>query len=192
MTGDDAATGAYLLLALMLVASAFFSRRLPVGQVVRMLLAWAAIFAVAFVAIGFRHDVADLFRSRLGGAAVATGGTMRVPMNEDGHFYVDATLDGTPVRLMVDSGATVTTLSQRTAARAKIKAGMGFPTIVSTANGAMEVERARVDKITVGTIAMQDLSVHVAPNDDLDVIGMNFLSRLERWSVEGRTLVLDP
>ena len=47
MTGDQTANAVYLLLAVVLVASALFSRRLPVGQTVKMLAAWAAIFAAA-------------------------------------------------------------------------------------------------------------------------------------------------
>lgn len=192
MNGDDAGNLAYLLLAVMLVGSAFVARKIPIGQAARMLLAWAAIFAVGAVVLSYRHDVGRFFKGRFGEAAVVSGGTVRVPMSEDGHFYVDATLDGTAVRLMVDSGATTTTLARSTAARAGIEPGIGFPVIVSTANGSMEVSRARVDAVTVGNIAMRDLPVHVAPNDDLDVIGMNFLSRLSRWSVEDRTLVLTP
>ena len=43
-----------------------------------------------------------------------------------------------------------------------------------------------------GTIERHDLAVHVADDEDLNVLGMNFLSSLQRWGVEGRWLVLVP
>lgn len=189
---DDAATGLYLLLAIMLVGSGLLARRLPVGRALRMLLAWAAIFAVGTIGFGYRHELSQLISGRLGNRAVASGGTLRVPMEEDGHFYVDARVNGTPVRLMVDSGATTTTLSASTAAAAAVQPNGMFPVIVNTANGTLEVRRARLASFAVGDIAITDFPVHVSPNDDGDLIGMNFLSRLTRWSVEGRILVLTP
>ena len=192
MTGDQAANAAYLLLAVVFVGSALLGLRLPVGLTVKMLVAWAAIFAVGTLLFGFRHDIGDALGSRVLGRAEVSGGTVRIPVAEDGHFWVDARINGQPIRLMVDSGASVTTLSRTTAAKAGVEAAGMFPVMVGTANGMMEVQRARVRTITVGDIAMDDLAVHLAPNDDLDVIGMNFLSKLSRWSVEGRTLILTP
>lgn len=192
MTGDQSAEAVYLLLAVVLVGSALFSRRLPLGPTVKMLAAWAAIFAVGTVLFGFRHDIGGALGSRILGRAEVVGGTVRIPMAEDGHFWVDARINGQPIRLMVDSGASVTTLSRTTAAKADVEAEGMFPVMVGTANGVIEVRRARVRTIAVADIAMDDLAVHLAPNDDLDVIGMNFLSKLSRWSVEDRTLILTP
>lgn len=192
MSGDDTASAVYLLLAVVLVGSALFSRRLPLGQTFRMLAAWAAIFTVGTVLFGFRHDIGDILGNRILDRAEVSGGTVRIPMAEDGHFWVEARINGQPIRLMVDSGASVTTLSRATAADAGVEAEGMFPVMVGTANGVIEVRRARVRSIVVGDIAMEELAVHLAPNTDLDVIGMNFLSKLSRWSVEGRTLILTP
>jgi aspartyl protease family protein len=49
MNGDQAPNAIYLALWLVLVVSALVSRRLPVGKVVKMALAWVAIFATVFV-----------------------------------------------------------------------------------------------------------------------------------------------
>lgn len=187
---NQGANAVYLLMAVLLVASGFAARRVPIGQTLKMILAWAGIFALGFIVLSFRHDLGDLFGSRLLGRAIVEGGTVRIPMDEDGHFRVDATINGKEVRLMVDSGATVTTLSRSTAKKAGVSSAGGFPVLVATANGTIQVERARVGSIVVGNITLRDMAVHLAPNDDLDVIGMNFLSKLSRWSVEGRWLVL--
>lgn len=191
MNAGDAAYAAYGLLALVLVGGSLVAARVPIGRTVKMALAWTAIFAVGFVGLSFRHDVSDLFASRVLGRAITDGDTVRVPMNDDGHFWIDVRIDGRRVRLMVDSGATMTTLSQATAARLNISEASPNSATVMTANGPMTVRRGRVSSIAVGNIVVADLAVHVAPGDDFNVIGMNFLSRLRRWSVEGRWLILE-
>ena len=44
----------------------------------------------------------------------------------------------------------------------------------------------------IGSIERRNQRVYVAANDDLNVVGMSFLSTLRRWSVEGRWLILEP
>ena len=192
MNGDVAASGLYLLLGLVLVGSALAAYRLPLGRTLKMMLAWGAIFGLGYVALSFRHDLGDLFASRLAGRAIVEGGTVRVPMADDGHFWVDARINGADVRLMIDSGATVTTLSRSAAAKAGLDASAGLPALVGTANGMLEVRRARAASLAIGDIVMRDVGVHVAPSDDFNVIGMNVLSRLSRSTVEGRWMILTP
>ena len=68
-----------------------------------------------------------------------------------------------------------------------------FPTVLDTANGSVVARVSTVKLLTIGTIRAHDLPVVVAKEfGDMDVIGMNFLSKLKAWRVEGRTLVLEP
>lgn len=192
MNGHDSGRLLYLLLALVIVASAFVGRRMPIAQAFKMILAWVAIFALVGIAFGFRHDIRALVDTRLLGKATVSGGTVRIPMGEDGHFHADARINGKPVRMLVDSGATVTSLSVSAAEAAGVKSSGGFPVVVETANGLIEMERGRAASFSVASIAVAELPVHISPRDDVSVLGMNFLSRLSRWSVEGGTLVLVP
>lgn len=121
------------------------------------------------------------------------GNELRVRMSSDGHFWVNATINGTKRRMLVDSGATVTAISETTARAAGIDTGMGLtPVILHTANGAAAARTGSIDELHVGNIVARNLKVVSSPGLDLDVIGMNFLSELESWRVEGRTLVLVP
>ena len=61
---------------------------------------------------------------------------------------------------------------------------------VRTGNGIIRVATGRADELDVGEIERRDVGLQVADNDDLNVLGMNFLSSLSRWGVEGRWLVL--
>jgi aspartyl protease family protein len=123
-----------------------------------------------------------------------SGKELRVSMSNDGHFWVVASINGVKRRMLIDSGATVTALSRSTAREAKIDTGTGLaPVVLRTANGAASAEIGRVDEIRVGNIVARNLRIVSSPGlGDLDVLGMNFLSKLESWRVEGRTLILVP
>ena len=91
---------------------------------------------------------------------------------------------------MVDSGATVTSISAATARRAGIEPS-GLLAMVNTANGRILVQRGRAGRVELGPIERRDLAVHISDGfGDTNVLGMNFLSSLSSWGVEGRWLVL--
>jgi aspartyl protease family protein len=88
----------------------------------------------------------------------------------------------------------VTAISQATARQAGIDVGSGLaPVVLQTANGAAPAETGKIDELKVGNIVARNLRVVTSPGlGTLDVLGMNFLSRLQSWRVEGRTLILVP
>ena len=122
------------------------------------------------------------------------GGELRVPMAADGHFWVRASVDGIDRRMLIDSGATITALSDSTARAANIDTSGGIaPIVLQTANGAAPARAGRIDELRVGNIVARNLRVVTSPGlGNMDVLGMNFLSRLQSWRVEGRTLILVP
>jgi aspartyl protease family protein len=198
MSGDDNASLIYGLLCAMLLISSLAARRLPLKQTAKMLLAWVAIFAGLFVLFLFRGEFSEIWNRAkadfAGGAEVAADGTMRIKKDEDGHFNVRAMVNGKEIDFLIDTGATVTTLNPRDAANANVDvASSGFPVVVQTANGLAESRRARIAKLEIGPISRQDFAVHVADGlGDGNLLGMNFLSSLKGWRVEGNELVLNP
>jgi aspartyl protease family protein len=196
--GDQIAHVIYLLGVIVLVGSALMVRRIPLAAGLRMFVGWVLIFGAAFVIFTFQDEFKSLGNRLLlevrGGAeevVAGKGGELRLRQASDGHFWVDAEVNGVPVRFLVDSGATTTSLSRNAARRAGIDSSGGFPAMVQTANGIVAVERGRAERIKVGPIERRDLAVHVSDAfGDINVIGMNFLSTLSGWSVEGRSLVL--
>jgi aspartyl protease family protein len=96
--------------------------------------------------------------------------------------------------MLIDSGATVTAVSESTARSAHIDTGRGLtPVMLRTANGVAPAEIGSVDELRAGNIVARNLRIVTAPGmGDLDVLGMNFLSQLESWRVEGQTLILVP
>lgn len=198
MTGETTANALYLVLLLVLVASSLTIRRMPLGQMAKMALGWVAIFAVAMLIVAGRHRIADGWRvftgAFNGGGQTVHGGVVRIAKSDDGHFWASAEINGVHRRMLIDSGATDTAISSATAAAAKLDLGESpFGTILSTANGNVAATRATIRDLEVGSIATHDLPVVVSPAfGDTDVLGMNFLSRLKGWRVEGDVLILDP
>lgn len=115
-------------------------------------------------------------------------------MSPDGHFWVVATINGVQRRMLIDSGATVTAISDGTARAAGIDTGTGItPVMLRTANGMAPARTGSIHELRVGNIVARNLRIVSSPGlGTIDVLGMNFLSRLESWRVEGRTLVLVP
>ena len=187
--------GVYILMAVMLVLGSLMARREPAAKLLTTALAWIAIFGAGFVLFTFRDDfgwVAQRLRAEATGEPVAQGREIRIPMAIDGHFWVGGELNGVRVKFLVDSGATMTTIGRATAERARVQVSARPDQIVRTGNGLIRVSSGRAEILTIGPIERRDIGMHVADNADLNVLGMNFLSSLQRWGVEGRWLVLVP
>ena len=188
----------FYVLLLVLPLSALFARRLPLGRVAIMALAWIGIFATGLVVVGIVNQNQWLISGTrtlfYGPDQSVVGSEVRIPMADDGHFWAHATINGVERVMLVDSGATVTALSTTTAANARIDLdGMAQPAVVSTANGNVTGKSATIASLKVGGITATDLPTIVAPEfGNQDVLGMNFLSRLKSWRVEGKTLILTP
>lgn len=122
------------------------------------------------------------------------GKELRVKMAQDGHFWVVASINGVKRRMLIDSGATVTALSQQTANEAGVNTGTGLaPIMLRTANGVAPAKTGSIDELRMGNIVARNIRVVTAPGlGTLDVLGMNFLSKLQSWRVEGQTLILVP
>ena len=193
MTNDLMLGGVYILMAIMLVLGSLMARREPAAKLLTMALAWVVIFAAGFVLFTFRDDfgyLAERLKAEAIGTPVNEGRETRIPMAIDGHFWVHATVNGQDVRFLVDSGATMTTIDRATAMKAGIAVSPKADEFVRTGNGIIRVSSGRADEIAVGNIVRQNVGLQIADNDDLNVLGMNYLSSLSRWGVEGRWLIL--
>lgn len=198
MSGFDTVHLLWGIGALVLVISALAVRRVSIGFVVKSLLAWALIALVLFLIIDRREELGVIARGGLESLGIAEqsvdGDAVRIRRSIDGHYWATADIDGIEKRLLIDSGATLTVLSQATAAEAGIEPVVsGFPIILQTAGGTLTAQRGTIERLTIGNMTMDDVGVVILPGDgDLNVIGMNVLSRLHGWRVEQGVLILEP
>lgn len=184
------AVGAALILMLLF--------KIPyVGRVIR------ALFSFALLAFGIflilQQAPFDPTLSRITASLgldrqEVVGEEVRIPMARDGHFWATVRLNGTERRMLVDSGATVTALSTATARAAGVDADATLvPLLMKTANGTVRADAGTLDRLEIGGIEARKLNVVISPGlGDTDVLGMNFLSELQSWRVEDRTLILTP
>ena len=184
----------YAVIALVFVASSLIGMRMSAGQAMKMVLAWVAIFAVGFILFAFRGEFSSIgqrLRAEATGTPISQGGEVRIPIGDDGHFWAWAKLNGRDVRFMVDSGASVTTVSRATAEAAGMTIGTER-TMVSTASGRAWMLKGRADSLQIGSIRREQFPVDINSQDDMNLLGMNFLASLRGWGVEGNYLVLRP
>jgi aspartyl protease family protein len=193
MTNDLMLGGVYLLMAVMLVLGSLMARREPAAKLFTMALSWIAIFGAGFVLFTFRDNlswVGQRLKAEAVGTPVQQGRETRIPMAIDGHFWINAKLNGRDVKFLVDSGATTTTIGRDTAKATNVEISSRRDLYVRTGNGVIRVASGQANELVIGSIKRNDVALEIADNDDLNVLGMNYLSSLSRWGVEGRWLVL--
>lgn len=158
---------------------------------------WAMIGLVLVVGYTLKDDFTAL-GSRLMGAlvpsmAVETGaGEVTLSRRSDGHFHVSAAVNGERVQFLVDTGASVVTLTRNDAERAGLDPDtLSYSQRFNTANGTAFAAAVRIDRIDIGGIAVTDVRAAVMEGGlDTSLLGMSFLDRLSSFSVEGDTLTL--
>jgi len=127
--------------------------------------------------------------------ATVEGDETIIAMRPDGHFWVEAELNGEPIAFLVDTGATYTGVSQRVARRAGLVPDDNDRGVVlDTANGPIVARMATAASLRFGGIAATALPIAIGPDSESEtnVIGMNLLGRLASWRVENRRLILRP
>lgn len=174
-------------------------QRIPyIGPIIRLgfslclLVILVGILAERAVVSPFLASFANRFQ--IGDGQQVVGKEVRIPMSPSGHFVATVSINGFKRRMMIDTGATVTALSTDTAQAAGLEPDpVLVPVVLQTANGAVRAQTATVPELRLGDIIARDLKVVVSPSfGDLDVLGMNFLSKLASWRVDNNTLVLVP
>jgi aspartyl protease family protein len=168
-----------------------------VGRLLRVLFSFGLLAFSLFLLLQqapFNPSVGR-FTSRLGlDDQVVDGDTVRLKPRGDGHYWARVTINGVPRRMLIDTGATMTALSEDTAQRAGIhERAELLPVILQTANGDVAARTGSIKRLKLGGIEARNLKVVISASfGDTDVLGMNFLSRLGSWRVEKGTLVLEP
>ncbi len=172
-------------------------RRVPMGRLVST--ASTASLAVILVTVVLQLS---RFDSRVDFAIpemglpqqVVEGGETRIPMAPDGHFWLRAEVNGVRAAFMVDTGATLTAVSDPVAQAAGLEPRQGgIPIRLNTANGPISAQITSIDELRFGSVAARGLDAVMSPNlGETNVIGMNLLSRLESWRVEDNVLILVP
>lgn len=179
------------------IGSAMVRRRVALGGVIRTgsSLLLGAILITVVLQLSRMDPRFDVAVPQIGlPEQVVTGGETRVPLSADGHYWLRAQVNGVPANFLVDTGATLTAISEGVAERAGLEPRRGgIPIMLNTANGTVQAHVATVDRLRFGNVEASGIDAVIAPNfGETNVIGMNVLARLGSWRVEEGELVLVP
>jgi aspartyl protease family protein len=167
-----------------------FSRRFQVKQAVKDALVWVGIGAMLLIGYQYKDQLKEqLFPTK---GQQHNGGEVRFRLSDNNHFFIDARLNGYPVRFLVDSGASRVIVSRSIAEKTGIVTeGLTFNQPTMTANGLVMSAPVKFGKLEVGPIVLYDVAGAVVENNlNEPLLGMSFLNRLSSWRVEGDTLIL--
>ena len=188
----------YLVALLVLVSSSILAgRRLRLRGVAKAAALWALIVAVVALGITYRLELGAVGQRVLGEllphrGTVLGADEVRFPAGADGHFRIEALVDGTRVRFLVDTGASAIVLSPADARRIGFDPDqLRFTGFAETANGTVRTAPVRLGVIEIGPIRFDDLpaSVNQAAMRG-SLLGMSFLQRLRSFEVRDGTLIL--
>jgi aspartyl protease family protein len=170
---------------------------------------WLTVAALVAAGFIYYNDIRSNVADGLGVAVTdpaPAGVAVEIPMSQkasvgsvelrargDGHYYAKAEVNGRPADVMVDTGASMVALTYEDAERAGVRLKPSdFTQTVSTANGTARFALVRLDRVSIGNITLRDVKAAVAERGKLAItlLGMSFLSRLERVDMRSGTLVL--
>lgn len=128
-----------------------------------------------------------------GQAAQATGGSLKLKAEPNGHFIAGTRINGRTLKMMVDTGATLVALPQSDARRAGIRPeDKDFTARVNTANGIIAAAPVKIETLELGPLYLRDVDAVVIPDASLStpLLGMSALRRFKRFDISGDTMLL--
>jgi aspartyl protease family protein len=124
-----------------------------------------------------------------------SGGTrVSLPRDFRGHFQAVGRIEGQHINFMVDTGASVVALNEKSAAKFGLRPLRGdYNAKVNTANGTIKAARARIPVMDIGGLVVRDVEAMVLPDEALseNLLGLSFLSKLKRFEYADGRLVLE-
>lgn len=112
-----------------------------------------------------------------------------IARSPDGHFYLDAQVNGARVHFLVDTGASIVALTAADAQRA----GIALPSERATARGAggeVELMPVTIERIAAGPLEARAVPGAVVPELPVSLLGQSFLARVGRVEISGDRMVL--
>lgn len=191
MAGDDIARIAYLgLLGAALLFWFLTQNRQGMNKTLQQMVAWVFIFMGVVALYGLWEDI----RGTVGPEQrmTVTEDSISVPRSADGHYYLQLSVNGTPVDFLVDTGASQVVLSHRDAERVGIDTdALNYFGRALTANGEVRTAPAKLDTVSLGDVTDRNLTAWVNEGEmDKSLLGMEYLQRWPSVQITGGALVL--
>jgi aspartyl protease family protein len=124
-------------------------------------------------------------------AANLQEGAVQLQRQENGHFYADVELNGTPVHMLVDTGATAIALSRDDARKAGIATSIGMNDVIGQgADGSVHGEFVAIDRVSLGRTTAEHMPAMVLNSGEQSLLGQQFLQKFTSVEIHGDTMTL--
>lgn len=119
---------------------------------------------------------------------VINANEVRLQRQSDGHYHINGSINAVPVKFMLDTGASMVSISTEFAKRAGLECEQ--PAVFTTANGKIDGCIATREEVSFGNVRLFDVDIAIMPNmDDMALLGMNALGKFDLQQTNG-TLVI--
>ena len=121
----------------------------------------------------------------------AQDGSIELQRNDDGHFYADVRINGAPVHMLIDTGASGIALSREDAQMAGLATSIGMTDVVGEgASGVVRGEWVRLDRVELGPLSASGLDAAILDGGQQSLLGQSFLRKFARVQIEDDRMVL--
>jgi aspartyl protease family protein len=144
----------------------------------------------AILMIDGKRRVMRIGQNAIGDSSGSPNASVTLVADARGHFRTVGSINGAPMRFLVDTGATSIALGASDAKRLRINLENAEKGMAQTANGVVQTYHARLDTVKVGDIVLHSVDCMVLPHEMSEaLLGMSFLNRVNMQR-EGDTLIL--
>ena len=124
-------------------------------------------------------------------SSVASGQGITLDRAPDGHFYAEAQVNGTPVRFLIDTGASGVALSADDARRAGLPFfSTEFSAVGRGASGEVRGKIVTLDRVTLGGKSVENVSGAILEGSEMSLLGQSFLGRMGSIEISGDKMVI--
>ena len=181
----------YLVVLLAMLAGWFLlqGRGRGLNKTLQQAAVWGLIFTGAAAGVGLWQDITRDSGQQM---RLSETGQIILPRGRDGHYYLTAQVNDTPVRFVVDTGATDIVLTREDAARIGLDPdALDYLGRARTANGETQTAFVRLDEVVVGEAVDRDVPAVVNGGEmSQSLLGMGYLQRWGRIEIAGNELRL--
>jgi aspartyl protease family protein len=196
-TGQFASLAYKIALLVFLGAGVLIMFRERVAHALTAAILWVLLALVLVVGYSYRFELRNVAERVIAelvpGHVISHGRSVEVARTANGDFDVSAQINGAPVAMVLDTGASSVVLTREDAKAAGLPLEvLTYTANIDTANGRTRAAPVTLDRVAIGGLVERSVEALVAQPGQLrtSLLGMSFLNRLQSWEVRGDRLLL--